>query len=150
MEEERSLYYKLNADKSVSPCSMEEGGACLDGDRTVIQTFVSLETGEAVPRQNGCVRISTIFLVINHAFGDQAPVLFETMTFNHMYDGVLPAALDLEQRYHTHAAALSGHADIVAEVKAYIKNMNESKRKELERHTFKGMLGFKPKRKIDL
>ncbi len=57
------------------------------------------------------VRVSTVFLGLDHNFMGGEPVLYETLIF----DG----ALDMEQRrYHTHAEAEAGHAQMVALVEA--------------------------------
>lgn len=50
----------------------------------------------------GFVRVSTVFLGIDHGFGRGAPVLFETMTFGGPFDGD-------QDRYHTRAEAVAGH-----------------------------------------
>lgn len=56
------------------------------------------------------VTVSTVFLGIDHGFGDGPPILFETMVFG--------GALDQEQeRYSTWAEAEAGHAVMVARVK---------------------------------
>lgn len=49
-------------------------------------------------------RVSTVFLGINHAFGDEPPLLWETMVF--------PAA-DLCGRYRTYGEAIAGHKQAV-------------------------------------
>lgn len=57
----------------------------------------------------GDVRISTVFLGIDHQFGEGPPILWETMVFG--------GALDQEQvRYATRAEALAGHQDMVMRV----------------------------------
>lgn len=56
----------------------------------------------------GKVRISTVFLGLNHSFGPGEPVLFETMIFG--------GPLDSSQwRYRTYNEAERGHAAAVAE-----------------------------------
>lgn len=54
------------------------------------------------------VLISTVFLAIDHAFGDGPPVLYETMVF-----GSDANAEDRQWRYTTRAKAVCGHAAIV-------------------------------------
>jgi hypothetical protein len=55
------------------------------------------------------VRISTVFLGLDHGFGDGRPVLFETMLFvNGSEAGV--------EHYRTWAAAAAGHARWVNKV----------------------------------
>lgn len=64
----------------------------------------------------GDVRISTIFLGLNHQFGDGAPLLFETLVFG----GALDQEMD---RYSTWAEAEAGHKQTVERVKeSLIKN----------------------------
>ena len=56
------------------------------------------------------IEISTVFLGIDHQFGDGPPLLFETMVFG--------GSLDQEQRYYTTwDEAVAGHAAMVARVK---------------------------------
>jgi hypothetical protein len=59
----------------------------------------------------GEVLISTVFLGLDHSFHGGPPVLWETMIFG--------GALDQEQeRYTSRAHALTGHAAMVARVRA--------------------------------
>jgi len=74
-----------------------DGGLCsmLDAqERQVLRTRV------------GKWRVSTVFLVIDHSFGDGVPLLFETMVFGES---------DAEPcwRYATVDAARAGHARVV-------------------------------------
>jgi hypothetical protein len=63
----------------------------------------------------GEVKISTVFLSLDHAWGGGPPLLFETMVFG--------GALDQEQmRYSTRAEALAGHTEMVKRVDASDKN----------------------------
>lgn len=52
------------------------------------------------------VRVSTVFLGIDHSFGGPVPVLWETLVF--MPDG------EDGERYTSHEAAVAGHARYVA------------------------------------
>jgi len=58
----------------------------------------------------GEIRISTVFLVINHAMGVRSPVLFETMIFGGPFDQYC-------ERYSTAAEARKGHARVVQCIK---------------------------------
>ena len=58
----------------------------------------------------GGVRISTVFLGLNHNYGKGKPLLFETMVFGGEYDG------DME-RYSTWEEAEAGHRKMVKKVK---------------------------------
>lgn len=57
----------------------------------------------------GDVRVSTVFLALDHSFGHGRPVLFETIAF------VGHAAVE-QKRYSTWAEAEQGHANMVAKV----------------------------------
>lgn len=58
----------------------------------------------------GDVRVSTVFLGIDHSFGGATPLLFETMIFG--------GPLDQEQdRYATWEQAEAGHAAMLARAK---------------------------------
>ena len=57
--------------------------------------------------------VSTVFLSIDHGDGVGPPVLFETMVFWEGHD------LDQSQwRYTSYEAAMTGHAAVVAQVRA--------------------------------
>ena len=56
------------------------------------------------------VRVSTVWLGLNHAYGDTPPLIFETMVFAPGREG------DEEcWRYSTEEQALAGHYRVVAE-----------------------------------
>lgn len=58
----------------------------------------------------GHVRVSTVWLGLNHAFGDGPPLIFETLVFG--------GSLDMEMdRYSTEDQALVGHAAMVERVR---------------------------------
>ena len=57
------------------------------------------------------VRVSTVFLGLDHSFGDGPPLLFETLIF----DGKLDGEMD---RYTTWEEAEVGHKNMVDRVKA--------------------------------
>jgi hypothetical protein len=54
----------------------------------------------------GDVEVSTVFLSINHGFGDGPPVLWESMVFSGPDDGMC-------QRYTSEGAAKEGHLDML-------------------------------------
>ncbi len=86
-------YYILDENKNVVLAKdVHEWGAFFEKrDRIVKQEKV------------GEVRISTVFLGIDHGFlDDGAPLVFETMVFGGEHD-------DLTERYHTWAEAEEGH-----------------------------------------
>ena len=59
-------------------------------------------------------RISTVFLGLNHNFGEGKPLLFETMIFDGKHD-------EYQERYSTKEEALAGHAKAVELVKMEVK-----------------------------
>lgn len=61
----------------------------------------------------GVTRVSTVFLGLDHSFGDEpGPVLWETIVFGG------PPGLDREQRrYRSAADARAGHEELVALVR---------------------------------
>lgn len=89
-----TFWYTL--DKNHNPIASD--GPDYDSDRRVARD----EIGEAT--------VSTVFLTLDHNFGDGPPVLFETLVFG--------GPLDQEmRRYCTWDEAVSGHARMVARVR---------------------------------
>jgi hypothetical protein len=60
------------------------------------------------------VRISTVFLGIDHAFGGGPPLLYETMVFGGPLDG-------FTARYHDRESALRGHQKVCRKVRLAIR-----------------------------
>ncbi len=60
------LYYKLVGRRTVPVMSAQ---AAFTGDRRIAMTAI------------GNAEVSTVFLALNHAYGDGPPLLFETMVF---------------------------------------------------------------------
>lgn len=59
----------------------------------------------------GDVRISTVFICLDHRYGDGPPIIFETMVFGGKHDE------DMD-RYSTEAEALAGHERWVARIRS--------------------------------
>lgn len=57
------------------------------------------------------VTVSTVWLGLDHRFGDGPPLIFETMYFGGDVDG------ELVDRYPTELAALAGHDQAVAAIR---------------------------------
>lgn len=97
---------------------MSNGLYILDGHAVVAEPdllkwakwFDSDEHRRVAFDQIGDVRISTVFLGLDHRFGQGEPLLFETMIFGETSDG-------WSDRYSTWAEAEAGHARAVALVK---------------------------------
>lgn len=100
----RGTHYILDEDGDPKPVDFSEWAAWFGtANRAVKQ------------EQVGKYFISTVFLGLDHQFGDGPPLLFETMVF----PGTEPG-LDIAcERYSTRAEALAGHE---AMVKRYKKN----------------------------
>lgn len=58
----------------------------------------------------GKIQVSTVFLGIDHNFGEGEPLLFETMIFGGKYD-------DYQERYSTYEEAEKGHKKAIKLVK---------------------------------
>jgi len=56
--------------------------------------------------------VSTVFLSIDHQFGDGPPLLFETMVFDTSSED------EIQYRYETRQEAIEGHNNIVMELRA--------------------------------
>ena len=90
-----SMYYRLDAEHKAVP----------------VEDVKQTDWSEKARRIGFSVtpfgRVSTVFLVLNHAHDDGPPVLFETMMFG--------GSLDEEQiRYRTWDEAVAGHRRAVA------------------------------------
>jgi hypothetical protein len=94
------MYGKL-VGREVIPCSNEEA---------LPQWSTDFDRRVARDEFDG-IMVSTVFLVLNHAFGDGPPLWFETMVFGGADDQYC-------DRYHTWADAEAGHAAVVAKLKA--------------------------------
>ena len=72
-------------------------------DRHVAQTDI-----------NNDVRVSTVFLGLDHSFGNGPPILFETMIFGGVYD-------QYQERYSTWNEAKKGHEIAIEIAQAWSK-----------------------------
>ena len=96
-----SDWYILRGHEVIQVETLEEWGLFMEerGSRTVART--ELENN---------VLVSTVFLGIDHGWGDGIPVLFETMIFGGVHDQDM-------WRYCTWDEAVAGHASTVEMVK---------------------------------
>ncbi len=100
-----SRWYVLNAagEPVYEPDLLTAARWFENADRSVAKTMV------------GDVRISTVFLGLDHSFGGGPPLIYETMVF---WDG---SEMDQEcERYSTRVQALAGHDQMVARVRDQI------------------------------
>lgn len=67
--------------------------------------------------------ISTVWLGIDHAFGDSPPIIFETMVFAPDEDALGPDIMG--DRYHTEDEAKQGHEEIATLIRATYQPIEE-------------------------
>lgn len=97
------IYYTLDDDKNVVPVSDVKEWAKLfenEGARRVASTSMK------------SVWVSTVFLGLDHSFGEGPPLLFETMVFGEDENE------NETHRYSTWAEAEQGHKDVVNKLEA--------------------------------
>ena len=90
----------------------------LDGHETIpcdnlmkwAKWFEKADRHIAKTKISNVITISTIFLGLDHSFGEGEPILFETVVFGGKFDGEM-------ERYSTWEQAKEGHKKIVKKVK---------------------------------
>ena len=104
----RVIWWKLDENHNPVPtdingaAEMYENGKAFESARRVGLTNIRK------------VRVSTVFLGIDHQFGDGPPLLFETMVFPKNENAKMGLWHDLDQeRYSTWDEAEAGHARMV-------------------------------------
>ena len=97
----QALYYRLEGHEPVAVADGLEWAVFFEtADRTVARDAV------------GPVEVSTVFLGIDHRWGEGLPLLFETMVFGGPLDGE-------QVRSATWADAVAGHAQMLQRVKEH-------------------------------
>jgi hypothetical protein len=99
-----SRYYLLDDDNQPHPVDFEEMCAW----RRSTENFNVLRKDDVAG-----VVVSTIFLGIDHGFGDGLPVLWETMVFRREADGSINYTDIDGERYTSHADAIAGHTSVI-------------------------------------
>lgn len=109
-------YYKLDKDHNIiGAIDIHDWGKFFESSDRIVKQ-------ENLP--NG-LRISTVFLGIDHNFSDEGPpVLFETMIFG-MED-------EVQQRYSTWDEAVKGHEELKKEYENYVVKQLEEERTKFE------------------
>jgi hypothetical protein len=99
------MYY----DRNGQPLTLWEWAALMENgeDRHVADDMV------------GLVRVSTVWLGLNHNWGLGPPLFFETMVFGGVHD-------EDQWRYPTEAAALAGHDQVVTMVRRSEEQLQKS------------------------
>lgn len=95
-----SEHFILDADRNIVPAEMMEWARWFQNtaDRVVAKTQV-------YGGYDGC-EVSTVFLGLDHSFGEGPPLLFETLVLGGPFDQEM-------ERYSTWAEAEAGHARMV-------------------------------------
>lgn len=96
-----SDHFILNDDHTTTPCDMLTWACWLEaaGDRRRVAAW-----------EGDGVKVSTVFLGLDHSFGAGAPLIFETLVFGGPLDGEM-------DRYGTWDEAQAGHDAMVARVR---------------------------------
>lgn len=97
---------------------MSTGKYILDGCRPVPENDILrwaqwFETAKRHVAEDlvGHLRVSTVFIGIDHSFGRGEPLLFETMVFSGGH-----SVMGIQERYATWDDAVVGHAEVLARV----------------------------------
>jgi hypothetical protein len=69
----------------------------------------------------GDILVSTVFLSIDHSFGIEEPVLYETKCFQEGDNSQMVELEDFSNRYYTREEALTGHHEAVATIRKMIE-----------------------------
>lgn len=88
-----NMYYKLDENKKPVPVEMMEWATSQSDLNSRIVKHDKLANG---------ILVSTVFLGLNHQYGEGPPVLFETMIFGGEHD-------QFQERYCTWDEAVEGH-----------------------------------------
>lgn len=107
----------------------ENGQPVLVPDEQLLEWAEWLETADRVVAQTTTmgVMVSTVFLGLDHQFGDGPPLLWETMTFAEGKAISLP--IDVCDRYSSLEDAQLGHELYVAEVERVRREAAAARRK---------------------
>ena len=90
-------YYRLDENHTPVACTLAEWGE-------MIQDINSRQVARS---ELGEISVSTVFLGLNHNWGDGPPLLFETMIFDGEHD-------EEKWRYATWDEAIAGHKEACA------------------------------------
>jgi len=111
---------------------LDENGEIQKGDSLDCNAFLETEKNRKICQDlvDGKIRISTVFLMVDHNYTDNGPpILFETMIFGGYFDGY-------QQRYYTKKEAVDGHAFCLSEVNLSLRLEAMIKIESLYGHEF--------------
>ena len=104
----RPMYYIL--DDHGDPVAVDDvitWGLWFEAASKDRRRVVSSDFDESDPAKT--IHVSTVFLGLDHQFGDGPPILWETLVFGGVLDGEM-------RRYSSRAAAAAGHQDMCRRV----------------------------------
>jgi hypothetical protein len=100
----------LGPDHEIIPATLDEWAKWFgENERHVAETDVGKQW------------VSTVFLGLDHQYGEGPPLLFETMVFNRKPDGEIDFGGEETFRYATWDAAEAGHKAVVKRLEAKLK-----------------------------
>jgi hypothetical protein len=105
----KSLLYIMASDLRVRPAKNINEWRSHFADRFQVKTVITkrneVRKWKLIRRKTDTV-VSTVFLGINHQFGNGPPLLFETMIFGGQHDGYQQRCSTLEQAKQQHKRAV--------------------------------------------
>lgn len=108
----RFTHYILNADGDVEPC--DDVIAWAEWFERASRTRERIIAHDRDEGPDGIeILVSTVFLGLDHAWGNGPPVLWETLVMGGLLDGEM-------RRYSSREAALQGHQEVCRQVAASI------------------------------
>jgi hypothetical protein len=93
-----------------APISFSEWAHSFAEDRHIGDTYITPSVYHPLSWFAGTVRVSTVWLGLDHSFGGPVPLIFETLVFGGRHDGFM-------LRYPTEDQARAMHDQIVAAVR---------------------------------
>lgn len=101
-------HYILDENNDPKVVPLKEWGEWMQtADRSLARTIIDNSDPETF--------VSTVFLGVDHGYGEFSPILWETMAFT----GYDPLD-EFTQRYMNAERALAGHSEICRQVKEYL------------------------------
>lgn len=92
---------------------LDEHGDPIPVDNLTWAKWYEKANRRAALDQVGQAEVSTVFLGLDHSFGDGPPILFETLVFAPREDGEYVGVESSMRRYATKEEALEGHREVV-------------------------------------
>jgi hypothetical protein len=98
----------------------------IDADLMTWAKFIEIPENKIVKQENiGAIRISTVFLGLDHSFGHGPELWFETMAFG--IGGKIPMEFEYQERCTTWDEALEMHEKACAQARPQIEGPADDK-----------------------